>query len=256
MKKPTRFLQALLWSLGFHLILLALFSMTAFLLPKDTFSSHIDVQLEMPTSMALATYELGSNNSLLSRDKLLATHFLRMESFSDTALLSCTEENCDHMPPLIKSSTEQPLPWIIGQELSHTSSNVYPLKITLLHGLGNMHLIEDARSLFITASKDTMLHIPLFAESLPQVVFFLSVDTSTGKIIESKCEKVLTDKRLQQLAKMILEALRFAPNEDKGSLVVQGELRIQFCGTFDIIAPLLKKQIHKLPENGTREGLV
>jgi len=107
------------------------------------------------------------------------------------------------------------------------------MKITLQKGINSLILIEDGSSLFKTLTDEMNSYTPIFPDSLPRLSFQVTIDMQQGCIIESSSEKEFTDKRLQRLSEALLKELRFQVKEGKSEGIVQGEILLQFAGTFD-----------------------
>lgn len=112
--KAHPFLQALLWSFGLHLVLLGIFSISSFFLPTFPSSEQIDVQLDLSSSIPLASLELTGRRP--TRDSLLEGCFLKNSSLIESAIKTCSPS--DEVRPLVRSYTPPELPWAAEDILS------------------------------------------------------------------------------------------------------------------------------------------
>lgn len=238
-KRPTRFLQALLWSLGFHLCLLSVLSIRTFFLPLETNSNQVDVQLDTSDEPPLAIHtSMGEGDRAL--ESLLDGYSLKYEPFIETALMPSLQETKPASIPLVRTYTNVGIPWAPEEDLQLKVARIYPLKISLQYGLNQLYLIDDASSLFIPAQDDTLLSSPLFAKEAPKVTFLIHVDTKTGEITKTRCDFPMKDKELQQLACTILKTVRFHPKEANPPSEIHGEITLQFSAFFDDIEPFVR----------------
>lgn len=242
-RRPTRFLQGLLWSLGFHMCLLSVLSIRTFFLPKDSQANQVDIQLDLSEDTTMATHDLAEAESV-TRNSLLETYCLKDESCLENALASSLSGPNTLLLPLVRSYNPISIPWSIVEDIQTKRARIYPLKLTLQYGLNQLYLTDDASSLFIPSQADTLFNAPLFAEEMPKAIFFASVDTKSGQITKKRCDLPIRDKKLQQLACNILDTLRFQPKEVKALEEIHGEITLQFAGSFDDIEPLIRS-MHK-----------
>lgn len=142
------------------------------------------------------------------------------------------------LPPLPRIPT---VPWELVDHLSTPRHEVrtYPIKINLHRDLHNLRLVDDASSCFRLATNETLFASSEFSESHPKVEFYVDIDSSSGQIVQALCHKELIDKRLQDLAEVLLKKLKFVPIDGKRKEKISGRLSMQFAGTFDVIGPLI-----------------
>lgn len=240
-KRPTRFLQALLWSLGFHSLLLLALSIKIFFLPPVPITNQVDVQLDLIETPSIATYDL--HNHTLAKEALLNDYFIRMEPFLDEVLSTASLSSQELHPPFVRTYSPISLPWAPASCLNQKKASIYPLKMTLQYGLSSLLVLEDASSLFIPARDTTLQSTLLFAQNPVKVTFFASLNPKTGMIEKKKCDMPLHDTRLQKLACHILDMVRFQPKEGKDE--IHGEITLYFAGNFDLIQPLLRTSAMK-----------
>lgn len=237
LKKPSRFLQALLWSLGFHLFLLSILSIHTFFLPKDPPLHQVDIQLDMGEE--IATIHTSAQDNSLAWDSFLESYSIKYEPFLEAAITPSSQENKNSSSPLIRSYATMGVPWMAEEELHLQKARIYPLKLSLHYGLAQLYVVDDGSSLFVPATYETLSLCPLFSHEIQKVVFLVHVDTTTGIITKTKCSFPLKDTKLQQLAHTILATLKFCPKERPIDREVHGEITLQFATSFDEIEPLL-----------------
>ena len=164
----------------------------------------------------------------------LLVHALSTPDKDETSYEPFPEERRHEELPRLPSF----LPWETDpQEMaSNQVIRIFPIKLSLFHGVQALDIIDDASSLFTAANESTVSLTTSFAPIKPTVEFFIRVDPETGKIAEWSCVKELVDKRLQSLALRIVKTIRFrVPNNvEKKSL--SGALSLQFNGNFETIA--------------------
>ena len=231
----SRFSQALLWSLSFHLGLLLIFSVSSFFLPSAPLSQQIDIQLDFSSPISLTSLEVNTNEHPC--EMLLETYCLRSNHLTDSTLLACTTGS--ETTPLIRSYTAPQLPWEAGDGLLKPPPKAYPMKITLQKGLQSLILTQDASDLFKTLTDDMSSYIPIFPDSLPRLSFQVTINRKEGRVIKIDSEREFTDKRLQRLAEKVLQEIRFQPTEGASEECVRGEIMLQFASAFDSMSQQL-----------------
>lgn len=204
-------LQALIWSLALHVVVLGTFKIRL-----NDFSEYtpqmqaVDVAVEQDDSIQVTASQEPQDKSLL---------FL------------ATIDPKDTLPPTKK--VIQNLPVSASPKWSYT---LYPLEFKLSSELKSLTLLDDGSCLFRkNGPRDTLAKLALTAHHLP-IEYKVSVNGQTGKIVAQERQQVLLDKKLQVIGDELMKHVRFKPCQKEQ---ITGTITLVFCCSGDEIGAYL-----------------
>lgn len=219
-------LQALFWSLIFHL---ALFSSFRIRLNDYQESSPqmlpLDVAIDADKFDEAKIVATTVDSQLANPSDLFCSNIDPEEyKAMNLALLPTAESrvNDDDI-----ASQSAPLIW---------APKMYPLQLKLSPQLKDLALLDDGSSLFRKKSPyDTLGRFVLTSNHLP-IEYKVYVNGLTGRIDRAEREQVLLDKRLQAIGDRLISQVKFKPFSEKN---VTGSITLIFCCTGDEIKSLM-----------------
>lgn len=219
-------LQALLWSLVFHLALFGSFRIrlndyqesSPQMLPLDV---AIDADYDATNVATAVDIQDIDNDALLT---------MNLDGQEYKAILLQTIPKNQHMAYAEHNTPQMPtdtLSW---------APRMYPLQLKLSPQLKALGLIDDGSGLFRKKGPhDTLGRFVLAANHLP-IEYKVTVNPKTGRIEYAEKEHILLDKRLQAVADRIISQMQFHTFSEKS---VTGSITLIFCCTGDEIKSLM-----------------
>lgn len=226
-------LQALFWSLIFHL---ALFS--SFRIRLNDFQESSPQML--PLDVAIDADRFDEATTITTTvDNLLADAGVQFCSRLDpeeykAMNLALLEQNNPHMHTSADLLSDEDI--VSQSALLVWAPKMYPLQLKLSPQLKELTLLDDGSSLFRKKGPhDTLGHFVFTSTHLP-IEYKVYVNGLTGRIDKAEREQVLLDKRLQAIGDRLIGNVQFMPFSEKS---VTGSITLIFCCTGDEIKSLM-----------------
>lgn len=210
-------MQALIYSLVFHLMLFGTFRIRLSDFQEYTPQMHpLDVAIDSEKT------EVDNTNTSQHVDKS-ALFLANLDADEHTQInLALLQDDSDFDDEALKELVPK-LEW---------SPKMYPLKLKLSNSFKDLILVDDASSLFRNKKPQETLARFVLAPHHFTIEYKVSVDGSSGHIINRVRKEELLDKRLQTVADRIIGTIKFLPFNEKER---SGSITITFCCTGDEI---------------------
>jgi hypothetical protein len=216
-------LQALIYSLVFHLVIFGAF--------RIRLSDYQDYTREMQPLHVAIDSEIPSYTTVGEQSDTQTTHGLFTENLDDKELMA-----------LRLSQIENPIQTVSSEEISALAPALtftpimYPLQLKLSSELKNLTLQDDGSKLFRKKGPYDTLGSLLLASNHFPIDYQVDVDGKTGKITKAVRSEVLLDKKLQAVADKLIYRITFAPFSEKTK---SGKITLTFCCSGDEVKSLL-----------------
>lgn len=166
---------------------------------------------------------------------------------------------------LFEEPTEVLLAQLIEVESPGLESPIYPLNLELDGSLSSLRLISDGSYLFQQDCRECITLAPILCKTPHTITALVTVNVLDGriakyKIMENQVERGVADKRLQQVAELVLQHLQFEslnpttlPCVDSPiEATVEGTICMKFSCSGDIAKLLLRPEYN--PKQSSLEG--
>ncbi|MCE5293918.1 MAG: hypothetical protein LLF94_04835 [Chlamydiales bacterium] len=229
-------LQALFYSLLFHLVLFGTF--------RIRFNDYQENTPQMlPLNVAIDAEPITEAKVIdaedVSHKTFLATIPESEYKAMNLALLnppSKYELETTHLPPnSLTAFSDADIADLAPK--STWAAKMYPLQLKLSHDLKKLTLLEDGSKNFRDKGPyESLGRFALTSNHLP-IEYKVTVDGATGHIIRHEREQVLLDKRLQACADKLIDEITFEPFSENQ---ITGRITLVFCCSGDEIKGFLK----------------